>query len=123
MSKKAKIWLFSGLGALAVLAIVLAVWQPWKQDETEESQGPGQLVDKDKTETEEKGLFLTVGNEEIPAVRYKVEGWSILIPETWKQEMVEESGVFTSGGYVVQHSDLDVSYSRSLRGPQMEAAQ
>ena len=95
MSKKAKIWLFSGLGALAVLAIVLAVWQPWKQNETEESQGPGQLVDKDKTETEEKGLFLTVGNEEIPAVRYKVEGWSILIPETWKQEMVEESGVFT----------------------------
>ena len=95
MSKKAKIWLFSGLGALAVLAIVLAVWQPWKQDETEESQGPGQLVDKDETETEEKGLFLTVGNEEIPAVRYKVEGWSILIPETWKQEMVEESGVFT----------------------------
>ena len=95
MSKKAKIWLFSGLGALAVLAIVLAVWQPWKQNETEESQGPGQLVDKDETETEEKGLFLTVGNEEIPAVRYKVEGWSILIPETWKQEMVEESGVFT----------------------------
>lgn len=95
MSKKAKIWLFSGLGALAVLAIVLAVWQPWKQNETEESQGPGQLVDKDKTETEEKGLFLTVGNEEIPAVRYKVEGWSILIPETWKKEMVEESGVFT----------------------------
>ena len=32
-------------------------------------------------------------------------------------------GVFTSGGYVVQHSDLDVSYSRSQRPQQMEAAQ
>lgn len=40
-----------------------------------------------------------------------------------RKARMEESGVFTSGGYVVQHSDLDVSYSRSLRGPQMEAAQ
>lgn len=40
-----------------------------------------------------------------------------------RKARMEEGGVFTSGGYVVQHSDLDVSYSRSLRGPQMEAAQ
>ena len=32
----------------------------------------------------------------------------------------EEGGVFTSGGYVVQHSDLDVSYSQSQGGPSME---
>ena len=38
-----------------------------------------------------------------------------------RKARMEEGGVFTSGGYVVQHSDLDVSYSRSLRGPQMEA--
>ena len=97
MSKKAKIWLFSGLGVMAVLAIVLAVWQPWKQEEAEAPQEPGHLVDKDQ-ETTEKGLTLTVGNEEIPAVRYKAEGWSILIPETWKQEMVAGSGVFTQDG-------------------------
>lgn len=94
MSKKAKIWLFSGLGALAVLAIVLAVWQPWKEEPPEEPDDPGQSADRDETEPE-KGLVLTVGNQEIPAVRCAGEGWSILIPETWKQEMVEESGVFT----------------------------
>lgn len=31
-----------------------------------------------------------------------------------------EGGVFTSEGYVVQHTDLDVSYSQSHCGPQME---
>lgn len=97
LSKKAKIWLFSGLGALAVLAVVLAVWQPWKEpEEPSESQGPGQPVEQDK-EPEEKGLTLTVGTEEIPAVRYNGEGWSILIPETWKREMIDGSGVFTQG--------------------------
>ena len=74
LSKKAKIWLFSGLGALAVLAVVLAVWQPWKEpEEPSQPQGPGQSVEQDK-EPEEKGLTLTVGNEEIPAVRYTGEG-------------------------------------------------
>ena len=95
MSKKTKIWLLSGLGALAVLAIVLAVWQPWKEEEPEETPGTGQAVDKDEAEPEEKGLVLTVGNEEIPAVRYTGDGWSILVPETWKQETVEESAIFT----------------------------
>lgn len=33
---------------------------------------------------------------------------------------MEEGGVFTSEGYVVQHTDLDVSYSQSHCGPQME---
>ncbi len=95
MSKKTKIWLLSGLGALAALAIVLAVWQPWKEEEPEETPGTGQVADKDEAEPEEKGLVLTVGNEEIPAVRYTGDGWSILIPETWTREMVGESGVFT----------------------------
>ena len=95
MSKKTKIWLFSGLGALAVLAIVLAIWQPWKKEEPKEPEGPGQVVDQDETKPEEKGLVLKVGNEEIPAVRYTGDGWSILVPETWKQETVGESGVFT----------------------------
>ena len=95
MSKKTKIWLFSGLGALAVLAIVLAIWQPWKKEETEETPGTGQVVDQDETKPEEKGLVLKVGNEEIPAVRYTGDGWSILVPETWKQETVEESAIFT----------------------------
>lgn len=95
LSKRAKIWLFSGLGALVVLAVVLAVWQPWKEpEEPSQPQGPGQPVEQDK-EPEEKGLTLTVGNEEIPAVRYTGEGWSILIPETWKRETVDGSGVFT----------------------------
>lgn len=99
MSKKTKIWLFSGLGVLAVLAVVLAVWQPWKEKEDpEESQGQGQVVDKDEPATEEEGLVLTVGNEEIPAVLYQGEGWTILVPETWKQEMVEKSGIFTQDG-------------------------
>lgn len=40
-----------------------------------------------------------------------------------RKARMEESGVFTSGGYVVQHSDLDVSYSRSQCPQQMEAAQ
>lgn len=40
-----------------------------------------------------------------------------------RKARMEEGGVFTSGGYVVQHSDLDVSYSRSQRPQQMEAAQ
>lgn len=98
LSKKAKLWLFSGLGALAVLAVVLAVWQPWKEpEEPSEPQGPGQQADQDK-EGAEKGLTLTVGNEEIPAVRYTGEGWSILIPETWQQETVAGSGVFTQDG-------------------------
>ena len=65
MSKKTKIWLFSGLGALAVLAIVLAIWQPWKKEEPKEPEGPGQVVDQDETKPEEKGLALKVGNEEI----------------------------------------------------------
>ena len=97
LSKKAKIWLFSGLGALAVLAVVLAVWQPWKEpEESTEPRGPGQQVEPDR-EPEEKGLTLTVGNEEIPAVRYNGEGWSILVPETWQRETVDGSGVFTQG--------------------------
>lgn len=95
MSKKTKIWLFSGLGALAVLAIVLAIWQPWKKEEPKEPEGPGQVVDQDETKPEEKGLVLKVGNEEIPAVRYTGDGWSILVPETWKRETVEESAIFT----------------------------
>ena len=37
-----------------------------------------------------------------------------------RKARMEEGGVFTSAGYVVQHSDLDVSYSQSLCGPQME---
>ena len=81
MSKKTKIWLFSGLGVLAALAIVLAVWQPWKEEPPEEPDDPGQSADRDETEPE-KGLVLTVGNQEIPAVRCAGEGWSILIPET-----------------------------------------
>ena len=40
-----------------------------------------------------------------------------------RKARMEESGVFTPGGYVVQHSDLDVSYSRSQCPQQMEAAQ
>ena len=38
-----------------------------------------------------------------------------------RKARMEEGGVFTSGGYVVQHSDLDVSYSQAQCGPQMEA--
>ena len=37
-----------------------------------------------------------------------------------RKARMEEGGVFTSGGYVVQHSDLDVSYSQARCGPQME---
>ena len=37
-----------------------------------------------------------------------------------RKARLEEGGVFTSGGYVVQHSDLDVSYSQSQNGPNME---
>lgn len=37
-----------------------------------------------------------------------------------RKARMEEGGVFTSEGYVVQHTDLDVSYSRSHCGPQME---
>ena len=37
-----------------------------------------------------------------------------------RKARMEEGGVFTSGGYVVQHTDLDVSYSQSHCGPQME---
>ena len=37
-----------------------------------------------------------------------------------RKARIEEGGVFTSGGYVVQHSDLDVSYSQARCGPQME---
>ena len=37
-----------------------------------------------------------------------------------RKARMEEGGVFTSGGYVVQHSDLDVSYSQSQGGPSME---
>ena len=40
-----------------------------------------------------------------------------------RKARMEEGGVLTSGGYVVQHSDLDVSYSRSQRPQQMEATQ
>ena len=37
-----------------------------------------------------------------------------------RKARMEEGGVFTSEGYVVQHTDLDVSYSQSHYGPQME---
>ena len=37
-----------------------------------------------------------------------------------RKARMEEGGVFTSEGYVVQHSDLDVSYSQSHCEPQME---
>ena len=37
-----------------------------------------------------------------------------------RKARMEEGGVFISGGYVVQHSDLDVSYSQSRCGPQLE---
>lgn len=37
-----------------------------------------------------------------------------------RKARMEEGGVFTSGGYVVQHSDLDVSDSQARCGPQME---
>lgn len=37
-----------------------------------------------------------------------------------RKARLEEGGVFTSGGYVVQHSDLDVSCSQSQSGPSME---
>ena len=37
-----------------------------------------------------------------------------------RKARMEEGGVFTSEGYVVQHTDLDVSYSQSHCGPQME---
>lgn len=43
MSKKTKIWLFSGLGALAVLAIVLAIWQPWKKRNQRSLKGRARL--------------------------------------------------------------------------------
>ena len=38
-----------------------------------------------------------------------------------RKARMEEGGVFTSEGYVVQHTDLDVSYSQSHCGPQMES--
>lgn len=37
-----------------------------------------------------------------------------------RKARMEEGGVFTSGGYVVQQRDLDVSYSQSQGGPSME---
>lgn len=39
-----------------------------------------------------------------------------------RKARMEEGGVFTSEGYVVQHTDLDVSYSQSHCGPQMEVS-
>ena len=49
------------------------------------------------------------------------EVYDILDYETiGRKARMEEGGVFTSEGYVVQHTDLDVSYSQSHCGPQME---
>ena len=39
-----------------------------------------------------------------------------------RKARMEEGGVFTSEGYVVQHTDLDVSYSQSHCGPRMEVS-
>lgn len=39
-----------------------------------------------------------------------------------RKARMEEGGVFTSAGYVVQNADLDVSYSQSHCGPQMEVS-
>lgn len=39
-----------------------------------------------------------------------------------RKARMEECGVFTSAGYVVQNADLDVSYSQSHCGPQMEVS-
>ena len=39
-----------------------------------------------------------------------------------RKARMDEGGVFTSAGYVVQNADLDVSYSQSHCGPQMEVS-
>ena len=60
-----------------------------------------------------------IGNNDPDKKVYKLLDYGAI----GRKARMEEGGVFTSGGYVVQNSDLDVSYSRSQRPQQMEAAQ
>ena len=70
-SKKRKIAVGSAAGAVLALAVVLAVWQPWKAPETEkEVPQPPRQEEPEKPE-EDEGLTLTVGLEEIPCVLYE----------------------------------------------------
>lgn len=52
----------------------------------------------------------------LPKELYEILDYEVI----GRKARMEEGGVFTSAGYVVQHSDLDVSYSQSLCDPQME---
>ena len=52
----------------------------------------------------------------LPTELYEILDYEVI----GRKARMEEGGVFTSAGYVVQHTDLDVSYSQSLCDPQME---
>lgn len=95
-SKKRKIAVGSAAGAVLALAVVLAVWQPWKAPETEkEVPQPPQREEPEKPE-EDEGLTLAVGLEEIPCVLYEGDGWSVYVPETWTIDAGDDGGVFAS---------------------------
>ena len=112
LSKAKKIGIGAGAGVLAVLLAVMAVWQPWKQEEAppeDDQQGVTDQVQKPggAQENEEKPVTLRVGNKEIPCVIYEGDGWSVYVPEDWTAEKDGEAAArFTSpegaSAYVVR---------------------
>lgn len=95
ITKKTKIILGSVGGGLLALAIVLAVWQPWKkQAEEPPVTPPSQGTDQQQGQKPAETPTLTVGGEKIPCTVYEGDGWSIYVPEGWTAEAGEDGGAF-----------------------------
>lgn len=97
LTKKTRnILIGSGAGLLAVVAVALGIWQPWKKAEKPQDPPPQQQEVVKPQEPEKKGPSLLVGGEEIPCTIHEGDGWSILVPEGWTADAGKNHGIFTA---------------------------
>lgn len=82
LTKKTKIAIAGGGAGLLILAVALALWQPWKEKPQEDITPPPQ-TQEEQTPPEEEGLSLTVGGEKVLCTLYEGDGWSIYVPQGW----------------------------------------
>ena len=110
LTKKTRnILIGSGAGLLAVVAVALGIWQPWKKAEKPQDPPPQQQEVVKPQEPEKKGSSLLVGGEEIPCTIHEGDGWSILVPEGWTADAGKNHGIFTAPGEKDRAPRVEVS--------------
>lgn len=98
LTKKSKLALGAAGAGIAVIAVALGVWQPWKQPDPAEDQKPSGVQGEVLPPVEqEEELTLNVGGERVPCTIFAGDGWQIYVPKEWQVEERENGAALQSG--------------------------